>query len=48
MKLVADKHAATGTPRYEAAVKACSEGMMNEYKLFASDIRKKLLETSQG
>ena len=48
VKLVADKHAATGTPRYEAAVKACSEGMMNEYKLFASDIRKKLLEAKPG
>lgn len=48
VQLVADKHAATGTTEYEAAVKACSAGMLSEYNLYTLDARKKLLEAKSG
>jgi hypothetical protein len=48
VQLVADKHAANGTPQYEEAVKACSAGMLNEYEKFTSDVRKKLLGARRG
>ena len=48
VQLVAEKHAATGTTEYEAAVKACSAGTLSEYNLYTLDARKKLLEAKSG
>ena len=47
-KLVAKKHESEGTPSYGDAVRACSEGIVAEYKQYASDTRQRLLEAKRG
>ena len=48
VELVAAKRAAVGTPGYEEALKACSDGIMSEYNKYACRARERLLETKKG